>query len=57
MLLGATNRPGDIDEAALRRLTYKVEIPLPDLEAREQQFKGNTSQTPMQPNINWKGLA
>lgn len=33
-LIGATNRPQMIDDAALRRLTLKFYVPLPDTEAR-----------------------
>lgn len=37
--MGATNRPFDLDEAALRRMTKRVYIPLPDLPAREALIK------------------
>ena len=36
VLLGATNRPQEIDEAARRRLVKRLYIPLPDMLARRQ---------------------
>ena len=36
MVVGATNRPQELDEAARRRLVTDLYIPLPELEARRR---------------------
>lgn len=39
LVIGATNRPYELDEAARRRLVKRLYIPLPELEARAQIVK------------------
>lgn len=39
LVIGATNRPQELDEAARRRLVKRLYIPLPDIEARKQLVK------------------
>ncbi|XP_011063331.1 PREDICTED: LOW QUALITY PROTEIN: fidgetin-like protein 1 [Acromyrmex echinatior] len=36
LIIGATNRPQELDEAARRRLVKRLYVPLPELEARKQ---------------------
>jgi len=42
LVLGATNRPWDIDNAMLSRFEKRVHVPLPDMEARRGIFKIHT---------------
>ncbi|KAF6209613.1 hypothetical protein GE061_015361 [Apolygus lucorum] len=39
LVIGATNRPQELDEAARRRLVKRLYIPLPDLEARKEMVQ------------------
>lgn len=44
MLIGATNRPQEIDDAAQRRFRKKLYIPLPEAHGRESILKIQLSQ-------------
>ena len=39
VVIAATNRPFDLDEAVLRRFTSRIFLPLPNIEARAQMLK------------------
>ncbi len=45
LLLAATNRPQELDQAALRRLVKRIYIPLPELETRKSLLNHLLSQT------------
>jgi len=59
LLMGATNRPWDMDEAALRtgRFGEKFYVGLPDLAAREQILHFNLDGIPMEAGIDFRALA
>lgn len=59
LFLGATNRPWDIDEAALRngRFSEKIYVPLPDITAREYLFNLNLDKEIIDSNIEFHKLA
>lgn len=46
LVMGATNRPQDLDEAATRRMPKRVYIPLPDTEARMGAIRQLLADTP-----------
>jgi transitional endoplasmic reticulum ATPase len=58
-VIGATNRPELIDEALLRpgRLGERIEIPLPDLEARTAMLRLFSKQMTLAPSVNLERLA
>ena len=59
LLLGATNKPWDIDEAVFRtgRFDEKIFVGLPDKPAREFMIKKNLGEAPTDPGINASVLA
>ena len=59
IVIGATNKPTEIDEAALRagRLEYKYYIPQPDYETRKELFRINLSKRRTDFGIDYDKLA
>jgi len=56
MVLAATNRPQDLDEAIRRRLEKRIYIPLPTRAGREQLFKINLKGIQLSEQIDWATL-
>ncbi len=58
LLLGATNRPWDIDGAALRpgRFSQKIYVPLPDAPARRFMFEKSLKGAPVADDVNVEEL-
>jgi len=58
LLLGATNRPWDVDSAAVRsgRFSEKIYIPLPDAPARLFLLKRHLSNAPLSADMDWNVL-
>lgn len=54
LFLGATNRPWDIDSAAMRsgRFSEKIYVPLPDEKARKFLFEKNLKDVPLDEDVN-----
>jgi transitional endoplasmic reticulum ATPase len=59
LLMGATNRPWDMDEAAMRtgRFGEKFYVGLPDAAAREQILHYNLDGIPMEKSVDFHALA
>lgn len=57
LVLVATNRPWDLDEAFLRRLQHKVYLGLPNSEARARIFGLFLHQDDLDPTVDINGLA
>lgn len=59
MVIGATNKPSELDEAALRsgRLELKYYIPQPDFETRKKIFEINLSKRKTEIGIDYDKLA
>ena len=53
MVLAATNRPQDLDEALRRRLEKRVYIPLPEADGRLSLFQINLKGMLLDDDINW----
>ena len=56
MVLAATNRPQDLDDALRRRLEKRVYIPLPDTEGRQQLFTINLKDIPLSEDLDFAKL-
>ena len=56
MVLAATNRPWDLDEALRRRLEKRVYIPLPGEKGRAELFKINLRDIKQDEDIDWELL-
>jgi len=56
MVLAATNRPWDLDEAMIRRLEKWIYIPLPENEGRKRLFEINSKNIKLDEKIDWTKL-
>jgi len=56
MVLAATNRPWDLDEAMIRRLEKRIYIPLPEDYGRKKLFEINSKNIKVDEKINWDKL-
>lgn len=56
MVLAATNRPWDLDEAMIRRLEKRIYIPLPEETGRRRLFEINSKNIKLDEKIQWENL-
>mmetsp|Transcript_14487 Transcript_14487/g.14101 ORF Transcript_14487/g.14101 Transcript_14487/m.14101 type:complete len:133 (-) Transcript_14487:137-535(-) len=56
MVLAATNRPWDLDEAIRRRLEKRIYIPLPTENGRKELFKINLKGIRTEEDVDWNIL-
>lgn len=54
IVLAATNRPWDLDEAIRRRLEKRVYIPLPTAAGRSQLFTINLKEVEVSDDVDWE---
>jgi katanin p60 ATPase-containing subunit A1 len=56
MVLAATNRPWDLDEAMIRRLEKRIYVPLPEEKGRRVLFDINLKRSDLSKEIDWDKL-
>ncbi|KAH9891903.1 ATPase [Cubamyces lactineus] len=57
LVLGATNRPNDIDSAILRRMPKRFAVGLPNVDQREKILRLMLNNTPLAPDFSIRTLA
>ena len=56
-IIGATNRPEQLDPAVRSRLAKTIAIPLPELSERIELLKLFVAERPVTPNLDWQAVA
>jgi len=57
LLLGATNRPQDLDKAFLRRMPVQIQTPMPDTQARAAILRAQLQSQVLSPDVDLSVLA